>query len=108
VDKLVNKLIVPAAALLLLLILFSLNYALILAAVTFAVGLAIAGPAHWFKWTITYLAASTLLGAIAGYFFRQVPEGVVGGLIMCALVPLVPAFLLWLAHLINARSNKAR
>ena len=107
-DKIVNKLIVPAAALLLLLILYSLNYALILAAVTFAVGLAIAGPAHWFKWTITFLAASTLLGAIAGYFFRQVPDGVVGGLIMCALMPLVPAFLLWLAHLINARSNKAR
>lgn len=93
------------AAIVLLLMLLSFNYALIMTALTFAVGLAIAGPANWLRWTVTFVATSALSGAILAYGFpRSMPEGVISGLVMCALMPLVPAFMLWLAHLIHKHS----
>lgn len=102
--KAVETLAVTIAAVVLLVVLVSLNYALIMIALTFSVGLAIAGPANWLRWTVTFAAVSALSSAIVEYGLpKLLPEGVISGLLMCGLMPLAPAFLLWLAHLIRTR-----
>ncbi|WP_431479417.1 hypothetical protein [Massilia eburnea] len=105
--KPVKALAVTVAAFVLLLVLVSLNYALIMIALTFSVGLAIAGPANWLRWTATFAAVSALSGAIVEYGLpKLLPEGVISGLVLCGLMPLTPAFMLWLAHLIHKHSAR--
>jgi hypothetical protein len=105
--KALEKLAVSVAAVVLLLMLISLNYGLIMIALTFSVGLAIAGPANWLRWTAAFLATSVISGAIMACWFRQaLPEGVFGGIVLCGLMPLAPAFMLWLAHLIRKHSER--
>jgi hypothetical protein len=96
-----------AGALLALLVLALLfNPALIMYALIFAMGLAFAGPANWLRWTLAFLAASALIGIVFTVVLPLIPNAILSGILMCALMPLGPAFMLWLARRIRARSTE--
>jgi peptidoglycan/LPS O-acetylase OafA/YrhL len=75
---------------------------------TFSLGLAIAGPSNWIKWTAVFLLAAMLSGVIFALGVAIVPtDGVWLGLGLFGIVPLLPALLLWLAVLVRGRKDEA-
>ncbi|SFG35838.1 hypothetical protein SAMN05518865_11166 [Duganella sp. CF458] len=83
-------------------VLLPLLLALLMPVLTFAVGLVIAGPGKRLRWTVLFVATSTLFGFATPYLFRQ--DGLLIGLVMFGIVPLAPAFMLWLAWKIRRSS----
>lgn len=72
---------------------------------TFLIGLAIAGPAKWGRWSIAFVIASALIGGAAALLLPMVPkEGVISGVVACGIMPLIPAFLFWLAIQLRGRN----
>ena len=81
-----------------------LPFAIIL--VTFTMGLAIAGPSRWLRWSIVFVIASAALIASVIFVQPHLPKGgVVAGVIAVGLIPLAPAFYLWLAYLVRLRAT---
>jgi hypothetical protein len=72
---------------------------------TFAMGLAIARPSMWLRWSIVFVIASAALIASVIFVQPHLPkEGIVAGVITVGLLPLTPAFYLWLAYLVRLRA----
>ena len=79
-----------------------LPFAMIL--MTFTMGLAITGPSRWLRWSIVFVIASAALIASVNYLLPHLPkDGIVIAIITVGLVPLTPAFYLWLAYLAKPR-----
>jgi hypothetical protein len=78
-----------------------------LTVITFAIGLAIAGPSKWIKWTTVFLLAAAVSGLIFATAGTIIPkDGVWLGLGLFGIVPLLPALFLWLAVLVRGRTGE--
>jgi hypothetical protein len=84
-----------------------LGAALALPIMTFAIGLAIAGPSKWIKWIAVFFLAAAVSGVIFATAKAIVPvDGVWVGLGLFGIVPLLPALFLWLAVLVRGSKGE--
>lgn len=99
VRKTIKGLIQLLAAIFLLGLLLEIGFPFALVLMTYAMGLALAGPSRWHKWSIVFAIVTALIPAAAIYLWPKLPQdGILIGIIMFGLAPLLPAFYLWLAH----------
>lgn len=73
--------------------------------ITFIIGLAIAGPARWLAWTAVFVVASAFASVVLYFLTKLSSNGVLAGVVVFGLLPLIPAFQLWLACLLRRRSD---
>lgn len=87
---------------------FRLGMGFALPLLTFAIGLAIVGPSNWLKWVALFSVVAMLtVGAFSLAASILPKDGVWVGLFMFGLIPLLPAFFLWLANVMRRRQHVA-
>ena len=101
--KTIKILLLFLAAVFMLALLIETRLAIATFFVTFFIGWAIAGPARWLAWTVAFIVAGTAATVALYFLVKLAGDGVLAGVAGFGLLPLTPAFLLWLASLLRLR-----
>lgn len=101
--KTIKILLVFLAAVFMLALLIETRLAIAAFFVTFFIGWAIAGPARWLAWTVVFIVAGTVATVALYFLVKLAGDWPLAGVAVFGLLPLTPAFLLWLASLLRRR-----
>ncbi|MGW8394804.1 hypothetical protein [Pseudoduganella sp. HUAS MS19] len=101
--KAVKAVLPPLAAVFIMALLIETRLAIAAFLVTFFIGLAIAGPSRWLAWSVVFAAANICAMVVLHFLAKLSIDGILAGLLGFGLLPLTPAFFLWLASLLRRR-----
>ena len=101
--KAIKILLLLLAAIFMLALLIETRLAIATFFVTFFIGWAIAGPARWLAWTVVFIVAGTAATVALYLLVKLAGDGLLAGVAGFGILPLTPAFLLWLASLLRRR-----
>ncbi|HEY0589814.1 MAG TPA: hypothetical protein VGD52_27050 [Pseudoduganella sp.] len=99
--KAIKTLLVLLAAVFIFALLIETRLAIATLFVTFFIGWAIAGPARWLAWTVVFIIASAFTMAVLHVLAKSASGGLLAGVLGFGILPLTPAFFLWLASMLR-------